>query len=497
MEIINFGGKIPKSIWVDIAALKDNESTSLRFVLPVAGIDVNLAGSSAYLHVNGFAPFAIAGNVQPIEDVITLDYNIPATLTAQAGQVHASLQFVRADEVVWCTTDMVWNILARTDTSDLVPTDPLPDLVTQTQAAATYAEAQGTYANTQGDYAKAQGDYAKTAGDYLEMAQNEFVLKSTKINQHALNGDILLATDDISEGAYNLYYTEVRADSRIAAQRNAAGGIAGLDTNARIDTAQLPENLILDQTFAADWISGIWTADPDTDTLTCSSPHGLSEDDPVEFDANTGVLPAPLLNYNNDDIGGMYYNVSTVVDAYTIQVTATINGSAENLTDAGTAGWRVRKAGMSFFTVSGLDLDADKKYIMLLSDFGYAKTELNSAYGFLNVNGVSTNKFLTTWTGTYAANVLYFSASVTSSYKYSVTGVLFQLNYVDVGTSFIEAVHVGQTGTADKSTGGSLSKTTGGMIRHADNITQMMISSNDTTSYFIRNGVRFQIWRGF
>lgn len=140
MEIINFVGKIPRNTWVDIAALKDNESTLIRFILPMAAIEADLTGSNAYLHVEGKAPFAIAGNIQPAAGSITLDYTVPAALTAKAGQYRASLQFVRADEAVWCTTDMIWNVLPRTDTSDLVPVEPLPDLVTQVQAAAVYAQ---------------------------------------------------------------------------------------------------------------------------------------------------------------------------------------------------------------------------------------------------------------------------------------------------------------------------------------------------------------------
>lgn len=53
-------------------------------------------------------------------------------------------------------------------------------------------------------------------------------------------------TDDISEGATNLYYTNARADARITLQKGAANGIAPLDGSSKIPTSYLPALALTD-----------------------------------------------------------------------------------------------------------------------------------------------------------------------------------------------------------------------------------------------------------
>ena len=55
-------------------------------------------------------------------------------------------------------------------------------------------------------------------------------------------------TDNLTEGATNLYYTDARADGRITAQKGMANGIADLDANGKIPTSRLPALVTLTNT---------------------------------------------------------------------------------------------------------------------------------------------------------------------------------------------------------------------------------------------------------
>ena len=57
-----------------------------------------------------------------------------------------------------------------------------------------------------------------------------------------------LTTDIVTEGA-NKYYTDVRADNRIAAQKGVAGGLASLDSTGKIPMSQLPNISFSSQSF--------------------------------------------------------------------------------------------------------------------------------------------------------------------------------------------------------------------------------------------------------
>lgn len=70
-------------------------------------------------------------------------------------------------------------------------------------------------------------------------------------------------TDSLTEGTTNLYFTNARADARIAAQKGAASGIAPLDSTGKIPSANLPSYVddVLEYTdlasFPATGTSGI------------------------------------------------------------------------------------------------------------------------------------------------------------------------------------------------------------------------------------------------
>ncbi len=65
-------------------------------------------------------------------------------------------------------------------------------------------------------------------------------------------------TGDLLEGS-NLYYTNERADARIALQAGAAGGLATLDGGGKVPVAQLPSSLFT--------YEGVWDASANTPTL--------------------------------------------------------------------------------------------------------------------------------------------------------------------------------------------------------------------------------------
>lgn len=71
-------------------------------------------------------------------------------------------------------------------------------------------------------------------------------------------GAVVLDTDDVAE-ATNLYYTNARADARIALQRGAANGLASLDSGGKVPLAQLPPSLMEYQ--------GTWNASTNSPTL--------------------------------------------------------------------------------------------------------------------------------------------------------------------------------------------------------------------------------------
>jgi len=69
-------------------------------------------------------------------------------------------------------------------------------------------------------------------------------------------------TDNLDEGVANLYYTDGRADARIAAARGAANGIAPLDASSKVPVANLP-----DAVLGALQYQGTWNANTNTPAI--------------------------------------------------------------------------------------------------------------------------------------------------------------------------------------------------------------------------------------
>lgn len=77
-------------------------------------------------------------------------------------------------------------------------------------------------------------------------------------------------TDDLTEGATNLYFTnaraDTRADGRITAQKGVASGLASLDGAGKLTTAQIPDSLIGGTVY-----QGTWNANTNSPALSSGS----------------------------------------------------------------------------------------------------------------------------------------------------------------------------------------------------------------------------------
>ena len=123
-----------------------------------------------------------------------------------------------------------------------------------------------TYSNTTGVLSLTNGHIIPTLTNFNNkvdkesgkgLSENDFTdaLKSkldgievgAEVNTvYSVNGQtntVVLDTDDISEGANNLYYTDAKVDSRISIQKGMSNGLCPLNSNTRIDMTYLPEQL--------------------------------------------------------------------------------------------------------------------------------------------------------------------------------------------------------------------------------------------------------------
>lgn len=66
--------------------------------------------------------------------------------------------------------------------------------------------------------------------------------KFDKDSYGRITGTSSATTDDLAEGAANLYYTDARATAQIEAQKGQPGGIATLDSTGRVPSSQLPSS---------------------------------------------------------------------------------------------------------------------------------------------------------------------------------------------------------------------------------------------------------------
>ena len=121
-------------------------------------------------------------------------------------------------------------------------------------------------------------------------------------------------TDDLAEGAVNLYYTNARADARITLQKGAANGLATLDAGSKIPAAQLPNSIM-------DYL-GTWAASTNTPTL--SNGTGNAGDVYVASDAGTVNFGAGGITFAAGD--WVIYNGSIWEKSVNSNAVASVNG---------------------------------------------------------------------------------------------------------------------------------------------------------------------------
>ena len=229
---------------------------------------------------------------------------------------------------------------------------------------------------------------------------------------------------------------------------NVASGVAPLDANSKLPLANsLHGQVVSDQSFNASWITGTLTSDG-VNTFTLNG-HGLAVGDPVEFDANGGILPTGITQYNNDSIGGTYYNVATIT-ANTFTVTATVGSvTPMALITTGSGTIRVRKAGLSAFTITGLNLQNDIEYEIYFR-YSFAKKTTSGEYIYYRPNSDSSQKIYSQIG--YANNIIWDCGNASTTKKYSNINSIVRLrrNTASKAYGFIESTG---SQTDDKSTG--------------------------------------------
>jgi hypothetical protein len=143
-------------------------------------------------------------------------------------------------------------------------------------------------------------------------------------------------------------------------------------------------NILSDTTYNADWIAGTASVDASTNVITLVG-HGLVNTDAIEFDAGTGALPEGILQYNADTGANNYYNVIQM-SGDTFKICDTVGGATElDITSAGTAVWRIRKAGVSSITISELALATDIQYEIFIKT-GFAKKTTGAIANTYKIN---------------------------------------------------------------------------------------------------------------
>ena len=166
------------------------------------------------------------------------------------------------------------------------------------------------------------------------------------------------------------------------------------------------------------WINGVTVVG----SVFTKTPHGLTTGEPIEFDPNTGVLPAGLFPYNyavgNHLPFGYYYNV-TVLTANTFEI---YSDNARTIkvtpTNSGSGAWRLRKAYISEKRVcDNLDFIKHPCQEVILYDVGFCRQSTASAYLTPNLTDINGNR-LNLSPGNGAVLSTYFVA-VSNSKKYS------------------------------------------------------------------------------
>jgi hypothetical protein len=89
------------------------------------------------------------------------------------------------------------------------------------------------------------GNISFSVGDWVYYRTDNVWDKTSNVDAvtsvNGLSGTVTLDTDDIGEGATNLYFTNARVDTQIDARRGVANGVASLDASTLVPIAQIPD----------------------------------------------------------------------------------------------------------------------------------------------------------------------------------------------------------------------------------------------------------------
>lgn len=88
--------------------------------------------------------------------------------------------------------------------------------------------------------------------DLADTGAGAALVKLTRDSKGRISGTSAATTTDLAEGA-NLYYTDARADARIAAQKGLANGLAPLGSDGKLDTAYLPAAVLGQVDYQGTW----------------------------------------------------------------------------------------------------------------------------------------------------------------------------------------------------------------------------------------------------
>lgn len=209
-----------------------------------------------------------------------------------------------------------------------------------------------------------------------------------------------------------------------------------------------------------------WTADAATDVLTSSAAHGLVVGEAIAFGAGTGALPGGLSPEPE------FYHVIAVPTTTTLQVSLTYGGAAVDITDAGTAGWVVRKLPAAFQVLDGLSLEEagtidfyiDSRWTRIkgLAPYPIVRTQINPTRGRIYANSdIGTGLWYAGFVGaTYAK-------------KYSRSLTVLRLQKLSTGLATFTFANTGITSGVSAFTSDAtvVSFCGGGFVEYDDDIT--------------------------
>lgn len=317
----------------------------------------------------------------------------------------------------------------------------------------------------------------------------EAALAELKTDDEAISSALTSHVNDTSDAH----------DASAISVLDTAGYLTATDVEAALAEMALTSRgvVVADVTLDGAWNSGA-TADAGTNYITVASAAGLANGTPIEFRANTGVLPGGITDYLNGAKGigdGDYFNIINL-SGNTFQICATVGGTTPvDITSAGTAGWQWRVAGASLFNLTGMSLDTHQEYDIYALFAGTKQNAVNTSYfGQFNYGTHTQFKFFGYSSDTWGGSAFNFGALL--SLKYSLVVAKFNLKKLDAGKALL-AGNVVAIETTDRSA--ATQKTVFAESRYieytAQDVTNIRFGSSNSNNLLIRNGSRIIVVR--